>query len=75
MCSRHEVDVFKQLLGSFASVLRTGDLDWHQNILQRRQRWDQVESLENESHLATSKLGERIFIHICNGFAVDSNVA
>src|SRR5712692_6064072 len=71
----NQVYVFKQMLGSPLSIACTGDLHRHENIFESRQRRDQMKGLEDESELATAKLGERVFIHLGDRLTVDANVA
>ena len=64
-------DFLQQLFGARARVGDAGDLHGHGHILVRRQRRNQVEELEDETHLLATQSCELVFAQPGNVHVVD----
>ncbi len=56
-------------------VTKPRDLHRDENIFQRRQRWNQMKRLKDESYFCAPQFRERVFAHLIDGLAVYANLA
>jgi hypothetical protein len=69
-----QADLVEQRLCARLGVAGAGDLHRHGDVLERRERRDEVKELEDEADLLATESGEAVFAELGDVDAVDQHV-
>ena len=58
-----EADTVQQVIGALGRVVHTLELEWNLDVFPRRQSWDQLKALEDESDFLAPQLCALVLVH------------